>query len=174
MGRLDDILTRSAVATDEAAITRIDVACLATGDTTFRETPHDWASFHSAFGECIALVAETPTGVAGWGGVSRVSARAVYRGVGEVSVYVDPAIHGRGIGRALLEALVTASEEAGFWTLTAQIFPENAASLALHARCGFELLGRRQGLGQMPYGPYAGKWRDVMFLERRSPSIGRG
>ena len=107
--------------------------------------------------------------VRGWAALSPVSARAVYRGVGAVSIYVDPAHVRRGIGRALLSALVAASERAGLWTLEAGIFPENRASVALHGRCGFELVGVRRRVGQMP----DGRWRDVALYERRSASVGQ-
>jgi phosphinothricin acetyltransferase len=87
--------------------------------------------------------------------------------VAEVSIYVDGAARGRGIGRRLLDALVLASEETGIWTLQAGIFPENDASLAIHRSCGFRVVGRRERLGRL-----AGEWRDVILLERRSASVG--
>ncbi len=111
------------------------------------------------------LVARDESGaVLGWAALSPTSARPVYRGVAEVSVYVDPAVARRGIGRALLRALIEQSERAGFWTLTAGIFPENEASIALHTSCGFELVGVRRHIGQM----IDGRWRDVALYERRS------
>ena len=97
-----------------------------------------------------------------------ISSRAVYSGVGAVSIYVAPAHAGRGIGRALLEALIEAAERAGLWTLEAGIFPENRASLALHERCGFTLVGVRRRVGQMR----DGRWRDVLLYERRSAIVG--
>jgi len=96
-----------------------------------------------------------------------VSPRDVYRGVAEVSVYVAAQWRGQGVGRALLDALVRRSEELGIWTLQAGIFPENGASLALHAACGFRIVGRRERLGQLH-----GVWRDVLLLERRSRLVG--
>ncbi len=106
--------------------------------------------------------------VLGWAALGPVSTRAVYRGVGEVSIYVAPARMRRGVGRALLQALIDASEQAGFWTLRAGIFPENAASIALHEACGFELVGVSRRIGQMP----DGRWRDVVLYERRSSIVG--
>jgi L-amino acid N-acyltransferase YncA len=88
--------------------------------------------------------------------------------VGEVSIYVDPAHARRGVGRALLEGLIAASERAGFWTLRAGIFPENTASIVLHERCGFERVGVSRRIGQMP----DGRWRDVLWYERRSRVVG--
>jgi L-amino acid N-acyltransferase YncA len=108
--------------------------------------------------------------VLGWAALSPVSARAVYRGIGAVSIYVDPAYTRQGVGRALLDALIAASEDVGLWTLEAGIFPENRASVALHERCGFTLVGVRRRLGQMP----DGRWRDVALYERRSTIVGQG
>ena len=98
--------------------------------------------------------------------MSPVSDRCVYGGVVEHSVYVDPAVHGRGVGRALLTALIASTEAAGIWTLQSGVFPENTASLALHQRCGFRVVGRRERIGTMH-----GEWRDTVLLERRSPEI---
>jgi L-amino acid N-acyltransferase YncA len=97
-----------------------------------------------------------------------VSERAVYRGVVEVSVYVAPAAQRRGVGRALLQALIDSTERAGIWTLQAGVFPENQASLALHERMGFRRVGVHERLGQ--HGD--GRWRDVVKLERRSTAVG--
>ncbi len=106
--------------------------------------------------------------VLGWAALTPVSPRAVYRGVGAISVYVAPAHARRGIGRALLQALAETAERAGFWTLEAGIFPENEASIALHESAGFRLVGVRERLGQMP----DGRWRDVLLYERRSVPAG--
>jgi len=104
----------------------------------------------------------------GWAALSPVSSRSVYRGVGTVSIYVAPGHVGRGVGRTLLQGLIDSSERAGFWMLDAGIFPENTASVALHVRCGFRLVGVRERMGQMP----DGRWRDVLIYERRSPVVG--
>lgn len=117
------------------------------------------------------MVAEAGS-VVGWAGISPISPRPVYRGVGEVSIYVAHGMQGKGIGRALLDAIVARSEQAGYWTLIAQIFPENEGSIALHRRCGFRSLGRRERLGRMTYGPLKDRWRDVIFFERRSNAVG--
>jgi phosphinothricin acetyltransferase len=159
---------------DAPRIREIDAAGLATGHATFRDMAHDWQSFSAAYlgRGGLALVAEEGGRVLGWAGVGPTSQRAVYAGVGEVSVYLDPASQGAGLGRHLLGGLVKASEAAGYWTLVAQIFPENGGSLALHAGQGFRTLGRRERLGRMGYGPLAGQWRDVLMLERRSTTVG--
>ncbi|MEO1285213.1 MAG: N-acetyltransferase family protein [Pseudomonadota bacterium] len=143
---------------------------MANGHSTFRETPHDWESFSTAF--CtrrgLSLVAERAGAISGWAGVSPTSIRPVYSGVGEVSIYVARDQHGSRLGRCLLKELILESEHHGYWTLVAQIFPENKASLALHAAVGFSIVGSRQRLGKMSYGPFDGLWRDVVMSERRS------
>jgi phosphinothricin acetyltransferase len=104
--------------------------------------------------------------VVGWAALSPVSDRCVYAGVAENSVYVAARARGRGVGRLLLAELVRQSEEAGFWTIQTGIFPENLASVRLHQACGFRVVGRRERIGQMD-----GRWRDTLFLERRSELV---
>ena len=113
------------------------------------------------------LVARVDGRVVGWAALSPVSSRCVYAGVAEVSVYVSAAARGWGVGKALLRALIAESERADIWTLQAGIFPENAASLALHRACEFREVGRRERLGQMN-----GVWRDVVLMEYRSKVVG--
>jgi phosphinothricin acetyltransferase len=116
-----------------------------------------------------ALAARDGSGeLVGWAALSPVSARACYRGVGAVSIYVAAEHARRGIGRTLLTGLIDASERAGFWTLEAGIFPQNTASVALHRGCGFRLVGVRERVGRMP----DGSWRDVLLHERRSTAVG--
>lgn len=141
---------------------------IATGLATFETEPPDWTTFDARYCPQPRLVACCGAEIVAWAALSPVSARPVYRGVAEVSVYVATAHRGRGIGRALLSELARQSEAAGFWTLQAGIFPENAASLALHAACGFREVGRRERIGQLH-----GVWRDTVLLERRSAVVGR-
>ncbi|MDB2407048.1 GNAT family N-acetyltransferase [Jannaschia sp.] len=155
---------------DGFEINGIHAEGLATGHASFRDDPMGWEAFDAGFD--LGLVAEIDGWVTGFAGVSATSPRAVYSGVGEVSTYVAARSLGRGVGRALLSRIVADSESAGWWTLVAQIFPENEASLALHRACGFETLGIRRGLGRMGYGPMEGQWRDVIMLERRSAKTG--
>lgn len=140
---------------------------IATRNATFQEAAPSWPEWNAGHLAACRLVATDQSKVVGWAALSRVSARAVYAGVAEVSVYVTQTARGGGIGRLLLRELVSESERSGIWTLQAGIFPENEASLAVHAECGFRVVGRRERLGQM-----RGQWRDVVLLERRSTVVG--
>jgi phosphinothricin acetyltransferase len=156
-------------AVDWEAVRSIYREGIATGDATFETEAPSWERWDAGHLPEGRLVARDGEAVAGWAALSPVSSRCVYAGVAEVSVYVAARWRGRGVGRALLEALIAASEAQGIWTLQAGIFPENQASVTLHRRCGFREVGRRERLGQMN-----GVWRDVVLLERRSGVIGVG
>ena len=141
---------------------------VATGQATFEtEAPawELWDASHLPFARLVALAGGGR--VAGWAALGPVSSRKVYEGVAEVSVYVGEGFRGRGLGRALLEALVRESEAEGVWTLLASVFPENAASVALHLVCGFREVGRRERVARL-----RGVWRDTILLERRSRVVG--
>ena len=149
---------------------------IATGHATFTAEPvASYAAFCEGkvtVGNLVAREAASAK-VLGWTTLSKVSSRRVYEGVAEVGIHVGSAARGRGVGTALTRELIARSEAAGVWTLQAVIFPENAASLALHARHGFREVGRRERFGKMPaIGPRAGEWRDVLLLERRSAVVG--
>jgi L-amino acid N-acyltransferase YncA len=140
---------------------------IATGNATFETEPPDWPRFTASRLPGQRFVALGADGsVAGWVACGRVSQRPAYAGVVEHSVYVHPGARGRGVGRTLLTALITATEAAGIWTVQSGIFPENAASLALHAACGFRVVGTRERVGR-----HHGVWRDVVLIERRSPAV---
>ena len=144
---------------------------IATGHASFQETVPAWEEWDAGHLECCRLVAEQEGRAVGWAALAPVSARQVYAGVGEVSIYLADGARGRGVGDRLLGTLIEASEAAGIWTLQAGIFPENAASISLHRKFGFRVVGIRERLGRMTHGPLAGEWRDVMLLERRSPAV---
>ena len=159
---------------DWSAVKSIYQGGIDTGQATFESSPPaTWQEWSQKFLPNLSLVYLADGKVVGWAAVSPVSSRQVYRGVGEVSLYVDPAHQGRGMGKKLLEGLIGVSEKAGFWTLQAGIFPENQGSVQLHLDCGFRDVGKRKRIGRMAYGPLAGKWRDVILLERRSERTGQ-
>ena len=155
--------------TDEHATAVLDIYRLGieTGNATFETEAPDWASFtFSRLSENKFVALDDDGAVVGWVACSKVSDRCVYAGVVEHSVYVHPAGRGQGVGRRLLEALITATEQAGIWTIQSGVFGENTASLALHAACGFRVVGTRKRVGK-----HHGVWRDVVLIERRSPAI---
>jgi L-amino acid N-acyltransferase YncA/SAM-dependent methyltransferase len=152
------------------AVLAIYQAGLDAGDASFETTAPSWAAWDTAHLADHRLVALDPASrVLGWVAVSEVSARCVYAGVVEHSVYVDPAARGRGVGLTLLQALITSTEAAGVWTIQSGVFPENTASVALHQRAGFRQVGTRERIGA-----HHGRWRDVIMLERRSARVGTG
>jgi len=148
-------------------VRRIYVEGIATGNATLETEPPAWDAWDRSHRADSRFVARVGGRIVGWAALSRVSERCAYGGVAEVSVYVAADARGGGVGRRLLDELVRSSEEAGVWTLQAGIFPENAASIALHERCGFRVVGIRERLGRL-----RGAWRDVALLERRSRRVG--
>jgi phosphinothricin acetyltransferase len=154
--------------TDWTAVSQIYADGIATGEATFETDVPPWEKWDAGRMTACRFVAKSETGeVMGWAALSPVSSRCVYAGVAEVSVYVAPTAWGQGVGKQLLQALVDGSEAEGIWMLQASIFPENDASVILHEKCGFRIVGRREKLGQQ-----YGRWRDVLFMERRSTKVG--
>ncbi|MFG1708384.1 arsenite methyltransferase [Nonomuraea sp. M3C6] len=152
---------------DAEQVLAVYQAGLDTGQASFETTAPSWEGFTAARPAHLRHVAvDTQTGqVVGWVAASQVSARPVYSGVVEHSIYVHPGCQAQGIGRALLAAFVAAAEAAGVWTIQSGVFPENTASLALHQALGFRTVGVRERIGR-----HHGVWRDVVFIERRSPA----
>jgi L-amino acid N-acyltransferase YncA len=140
---------------------------IATGNATFQSGAPTWEEWDAAHAPLPRLVATENGTVLGWAALTPVSGRCVYAGVGEVSVYVHNRARGKGLGKQLLQQLITASEENNYWTLQAGLFPENTASLAIHHACGFRTIGTRERIGKMN-----GVWRDTVLLERRSNKAG--
>lgn len=137
------------------------------GNATFETAAPDWREFDAARLPRHRVVALDEDGrVLGWAAVSAVSTRRAYAGVVEHSLYVGPGARGRGVGLALLTALLASTEAAGIWTVQSGIFPENTASLALHRKAGFRVIGTRRRIGF-----HHGRWRDVVLVERRSPAV---
>lgn len=135
-----------------------------TGLVTLEPHCPAWSEWNRAHLKACRLVTEEDSNVIGWAALTPVSGRCVYAGVAEVSVYVSPEHQGKGAGKALLKELIRCSEEMGFWTLQSGILQENTASLRLHERCGFRMVGYREKTGRDP----AGKWRKTVLMERRS------
>ena len=148
-------------------VARIYESGIATKNATFQTEAPDWDSWDKAHRQDCRLVATINGKIVGWTALSNVSSRCVYAGVAEVSVYVDSAFRGKGIGNKLMEVLIQESEANGIWTLQAGIFPENIGSLKLHHNHGFRTIGIKERLGKME-----NKWRDVAQLERRSKIVG--
>jgi L-amino acid N-acyltransferase YncA len=149
-------------------VRRIHAEGIDTGMATFETEPaSDWQRWSQEHLECCRLVAIHEGRVVGWAALSRVSDRCVYGGVAEVSIYIGADARGIGVGTKLLQRLVGESEEQGIWTLQAGIFPENGPSVALHEKCGFRTVGRRERLGKLE-----ARWQDVLLLERRSARVG--
>jgi phosphinothricin acetyltransferase len=153
--------------TDADAVLTIYQAGLDCGDASFETLAPTWDAFDAGrLAEHRLVAVDVHDAACGWIAVSAVSSRAAYAGVVEHSVYVDPAVQGRGVGRALLDALIASTEAAGIWTIQSGVFPENVASLNLHERAGFRAIGVRDRIGR-----HHGKWRDVVLIERRSPVV---
>jgi L-amino acid N-acyltransferase YncA len=148
--------------TDYDAVAAIFAEGIATRHATFETEVPSWDDWNAAHLDAHRLVAELDGEVAGWAALTPYSSRAAYRGVAEVSLYVAAAARGRGVGRALLHALIASARGGGLWTLQAGIFPENEASLALHRSLGFRDVGVRERIGWL-----GGVWRDVVLLELR-------
>lgn len=154
-------------ADDAGEVLAIYQAGLDTGNSSFDTLAPDWASFDSSRLPEHRFVAVGEDGkILGWVAVRQVSPRPVYRGVVEHSVYVSPAAQGLGVGLALLQKLIASTEAAGVWTIQSGVFPENRASLRLHEKAGFRVVGVRERIAN-----HHGMWRDDIMLERRSPAV---
>lgn len=138
-----------------------------TGQATFETAVPSWEVWNAGKRADCRFIARHGTEIIGWAALSPVSKREVYAGIAEVSVYISANSRGKGAGTKLLQTLVAASEEVGIWTLQASLFPENQASIAVHKRCGFRVVGFRERIAC-----HHGQWRDTLLLERRSKKVG--
>jgi L-amino acid N-acyltransferase YncA len=164
---VDNLKVEAMIPEDWNAVRAIYLEGISTGNATFEKFAPDSQTWDAGHLKGCRFVARIGSEVLGWAALSPVSGRCVYAGVAEVSVYVAERARGRKIGSQLLEALATASEREGIWTLQAGVFPENVPSIELHKRVGFRIVGTREKLGSMD-----GRWRDVVLLERRSTIVG--
>jgi L-amino acid N-acyltransferase YncA len=151
-------------AEDWPAVRAIYAAGIASGNATFETEPPDWARWNVSHLADHRFVARREGRVIGWVALAPVSDRCAYAGVAEDSVYVSSEARGQGVGRRLLEAVISSADADDIWTIQTGIFPENAVSIDLHRRCGFRIVGIRERLGR-----FDGSWRDVVFMERRKP-----
>ena len=152
---------------DWAAVSKIYADGIATGIATFEKTVPTYEAWNSAHLSSCRLIAEQNHSIKGWAALSPVSSRCVYGGVAEVSVYIGSTSRGLGIGKLLMQALITASEAAGFWTIQSGIFPENIGSCILHEQSGFRFIGKRERVGKIDE-----VWKDNLLYERRSTVVG--
>jgi L-amino acid N-acyltransferase YncA len=148
---------------DWPAVEAIYAEGIATRQATFETAPPTWTEFDTGRLPAHRLVAIDGEQIVGWAAVSPTSVRECYAGVVEHSVYVRADARGRGVGRALMDALIASTDAAGIWTIQTSVFPENEASVALHERLGFRVVGRREQIARLD-----GEWRDTLLLERRA------
>ncbi len=160
---------RAYMPSDWPEVKRIYTEGIATGTATFETTPKSQDTWESDSVTQSAIVAqsEAVTDLLGWATLWPVSDRCAYAGVAEVSVYVGENGRGRGVGKELLKQLIVVSEQLGIWTLQAGIFEENRASILLHEKCGFRIVGVRERLGALD-----GTWKNIVLMERRSNIVG--
>jgi phosphinothricin acetyltransferase len=163
------------IPSDWPAVAAIYQQGLDLGNSSFaRQAPASWEEWSEhKLPEC-RLVARLEGEVAGWAVFSPVSSRHVYRGVVELSIYIEQRTQRKGVGSALLQAMISESETHGIWTIQSLVFPENEGSVKLHLQNGFKLMCVHEKMGYMSFGPYAGQWRDVVLFERRSKVAGVG
>ena len=167
-----DYIIDAMKAEDWEKVKAIYLEGIATGHATFESEAPEWPKWDSSHVTEPRLILRKDGQAAAWASLSRVSARKVYAGVAEVSIYVGAKFRGQGLGSDLIASLISASEKMGFWTLQAGIFPENVTSIEMHKKHGFRILGVREKVGKMGFGDMQGKWRDVVLMERRSKTVG--
>jgi L-amino acid N-acyltransferase YncA len=161
---------------DWPAVQRVYAEGIATGLATFESAPPmKWEDFiRTKVPECSLVARDDEGSLAGWATLSPISARAAYRGVAEATLYIAASHRARRVGDRLMRELIRVSEQHGFWTLQSSTFPQNLASVALQQRHGFHIVGIRERIAKMTFGPLGGQWCDTLLLERRSKKVGVG
>lgn len=159
-------MVRNMLNSDSQKVLEIYRMGLETKNATFEISVPSWQEWDSKHLRHSRFVSEEDSIIAGWAALSPFSSREVYKGVAELSIYVATGFRGKKIGSALMEKLITSSELNGIWTLVSSVFPENEATLKLHAKFGFRVIGRRERIAKLD-----GIWRDTILLERRSTII---
>jgi len=162
------MMVRSMTSKDWPAVAAIYLEGIATGFATFETSVPSYDTWDTVHVKPCRIIAEKDNLVVGWAALSPVSSRCVYGGVAEVSIYIAASSRGLGVGKAVLQQLISESETAGYWTLQSGIFPENKASIKLHENLGFRFLGKRERIGKTE----SGLWKDNLLFERRSTTIG--
>ena len=160
-------MIRNLQCSDAQAVLEIYQQGLDSGVASFETRAPDWPRWNKKYLPFSRLVMVQQETLQGWAALAPVSTRDCYRGVAEVSIYVADAHSGKGVGNALMSALVESSEAHGIWSLYSSIFPENEATRKLHLRNGFREVGLRQRIAQQN-----AVWRDTLILERRSTRVG--
>lgn len=160
-------MIRNITSSDAIDILKIYELGLETRNATFETRVPTWEEWNRKFHTHSRLAYIKNHHIIGWAGITPFSVREVYKGVAEVSIYIHPNYNGKGIGSKLMQALIISSEKNGIWTLFSSVFPENKATIKLHLKFGFELLGRRKKIAQLD-----GIWRDTLIFERRSKIAG--
>lgn len=160
---MNELYIRTMTKDDWRAVSEIYEYGIKTGKATFETEVPSWEKWDHSHLSLCRIVACLGEKIVGWIALSPISARKVYAGVAEISVYVHPLYQGKGIGKLLMKGMIEQSEELNIWTLQAGIFPENKPSIALHTSCGFRIVGKREKIAQLN-----NLWRDLLLLERRS------
>ena len=160
------ITVRGMESSDSMKVLAIFAEALKGADSTFETNVPTWREWDRAHLSAHRLVGVEGTKVLGWSALSRFSERREYAGVVECYTFVRADARRKGVGLALVNGLIAATEAQGLWTLQAMVFPENAAALALHEKAGFRVVGTRERIGR-----HRGRWRDILLLERRSPAV---
>lgn len=159
---MDTLIIRKMKKNDLQEVLQIYKEGIETGMATFETIVPSEQIWDERHHETLRFVAEERERVVGWIAISPVSTRAVYSGVGEVSVYVSSDHKGKGIASELFKVLIVESEKVGFWTLQSSIFTINTLSILLHKKMGFRIVGTRERIAQLHE-----KWHDTVLMERR-------